>query len=75
MKDRIRIGDIATSLIDDPTVYVGLVGRVTNTIPYGSQWDGNDRPVTAVRVDWENETSCIIKLEDVKLEHPYAVQP
>lgn len=52
-----RVGIRVRALVDDGFITPGLTGQVTNRVP----------TIASVRVIWDNDTVCIVKLEMIEL--------
>lgn len=52
-----RIGVRVRALVDDGFITPGMTGQVTNRVP----------TIASVRVNWDNDTACIVKLEMLEL--------
>lgn len=52
-----RIGVRVRALVDDGFITPGMTGQVTNRVP----------TIASVRVIWDNDTACIVKLEMLEL--------
>ena len=52
-----RIGVRVRALMDDGFITPGMTGKVTNRVP----------TLASVRVIWDNDTACVVKMEMLEL--------
>lgn len=52
-----RVGVRVRSLVDDGFITPGMTGRVTNRVP----------TMASVRVVWDNDTACVVRLDRLEL--------